>query len=485
MYKLLLLVLIITSSYGAGSQRGLVYKPTKEVINATSFGDYYAVVIGNKEYENLRDLKTPINDVEAVAKVLKNEYGFKKVDVLKDATRATMLKKFNYYVRTLKSTDDFLLYYAGHGVLDAGTAYWLPVDSDKEDSTNWIISTSITTGLKKAKAKHILVVSDSCYSGTFTRDAINIRDKYIKNVISKKSRTLFASGGDEPVSDGDGKHSVFAKPFIQMLKDNNSQIITADDIFRDIRGKVAGNSSQTPEYKAIRDSGHNNGEFVFIKPKTSNPQPLTLKNKYTYYTLNITANPKNADITIDAENYIYGMRLKKGNYHIEVSKKGYITKAGDIEVSKDEDYAITLEQKNSFVKTTSSTKSKSIYHGKRSYSKNSTNTVKDNLRGLVWQKRDDGKKRDYKEAISYCKNLSLDGYNDWRLPTYNELYYLADRTKKDPAIDTNYFEARTDDWYWTITKTKWDSSDAWLVNFNNGSGYDDGMSDDYCVRCVR
>jgi len=128
---------------------------------------------------------------------------------------------------------------------------------------------------------------------------------------------------------------------------------------------------------------------------------------------------------------------------------------------------------------------KSIYMGKKSYSKNSKNTVKDNFTGLIWQKNDDGKKRKHFYAVDYCNKLVLDGFDDWRLPTYKELYYLADRTKKNPSIDTGYFDARADDWYWSSTKTSWDQENAWGIRFFNGYGNDHALTYGNYARCVR
>jgi len=128
---------------------------------------------------------------------------------------------------------------------------------------------------------------------------------------------------------------------------------------------------------------------------------------------------------------------------------------------------------------------KAIYLGKKSYSKNTKNTVRDNYTGLIWQKSDDGKKRKHFYAKEYCQKLVLDGFKDWRLPTYNELYYLADRTKKNPSIDTAYFKARADDWYWTSTKTSWDDQSAWVIRFFNGYGNDYDLTYGNYTRCVR
>ena len=123
-----------------------------------------------------------------------------------------------------------------------------------------------------------------------------------------------------------------------------------------------------------------------------------------------------------------------------------------------------------------------IYRGERSYSKNSEHTVKDNYTGLIWQKEDDGQKRTWEEAVSYCNSLSLAGLS-WRLPEEEELYYLGDVRKYDPAIDTDYFNVKSS-WYWSNTTFENDSSSAWGVNFYDGGDNWDGKTSTCYVLCV-
>jgi hypothetical protein len=42
------------------------------------------------------------------------------------------------------------------------------------------------------------------------------------------------------------------------------------------------------------------------------------------------------------------------------------------------------------------------------------------------------------DAISYCESLTLAGFDDWHLPTLNELYTIADRSHYDAAIDSTF-----------------------------------------------
>lgn len=216
------------------------------------FGSYHALIVGNNDYKYLPRLNTAVNDAQELASLLRDLYGF-NVKILKNGTRADILRTINGYRRTLTNRDNLLIYYAGHGWLDkdADQGYWLPVDAEEQDSTNWISNSSITDSLRAMDAKHVLVIADSCYSGKLARGLnIRIRTKnYYQKISGKKARTVMASGGLEPVADDGGKmkHSVFASALIDALNENTG-ILDATYLFNKIRRPVMVNADQTPEY---------------------------------------------------------------------------------------------------------------------------------------------------------------------------------------------------------------------------------------------
>jgi uncharacterized caspase-like protein len=242
-----------------------------------SAGHYYALVIGNNAYRNVPRLQTAEADASEVEKLLRVDYGF-QTKLLLNATREDIFAALKAYRHELDDGASLLIYYAGHGYNDKeiDKAYWLPVDARLDNSANWISADDITAGIKAIPARHVLIISDSCYSGTLTRglsDMLTERDqrqRYLQKMLAGRSRTLMASGGNEPVTDsGGGGHSVFAGALLRGLTQTGKEQFTAAELFLSyIEESVAGRADQTPEYSPLRNSGHESGDFVFTRLKT-------------------------------------------------------------------------------------------------------------------------------------------------------------------------------------------------------------------------
>ncbi|MAF48452.1 MAG: hypothetical protein CMM10_09325 [Rhodospirillaceae bacterium] len=248
-------------------------KPTKQPVRTDiNFGNYHALVIGINRYHNLPRLRTAVADAEAIADVLKSKYGF-SVSTLINPTRTQILDRLDNLRAKLNRTDNLLIYYAGHGWLDnkADQGFWLPVDARKNFRSEWVANSSITGTLKAIKAKHVMVVADSCYSGRLIRGVqmaeLNDRSSaYLKQMARKKTRVVITSGGLEPVEDGRGEHSPFARAFLNALNRNDA-IMDGTNLFNAIREPVMLEARQTPEFSNMRFAGHDGGDFLFVRRK--------------------------------------------------------------------------------------------------------------------------------------------------------------------------------------------------------------------------
>ena len=249
-------------------------KPRPDPFAGIHFGAYHALVIGNNNYRELPKLKTAANDAKSVAKLLSNDYGF-ETKLLLDATRADIFTELGRLRAKLTPNDSLLVYYAGHGILDeiGQQGYWLPVDAQPDIKANWVSNGDITTSLRAIRAKHVLVVADSCYSGTLVRAApINIktsvaRKRWINRMTRKRARTALVSGGLEPVADsGREGHSVFANAFLAALR-ANPDVMDGQALYDAVKRPVVLNADQTPQYSDIRRAGHDGGDFIFVRKR--------------------------------------------------------------------------------------------------------------------------------------------------------------------------------------------------------------------------
>ena len=233
---------------------------------------YYALIIGNNNYEKLEDLDNAVNDAKDLEKVLKEKYGFETtllIDEKSDETENAIIK----FTQNREKNDNILIYYAGHGELvkKQKRGYWLPTDAGPSQDSKWLSNNNIKDLISSSDAKHVLLVVDSCFSGSLMRGSGDqksvekLTSKRIERLQAKKTRIVITSGGNEQVVDGIGAstNSVFAKPLIKYLKEN-TDVIQSIELFQKVQSYVIDNADQTPNHSTIHGTGHDGGEFLFF-----------------------------------------------------------------------------------------------------------------------------------------------------------------------------------------------------------------------------
>jgi len=123
---------------------------------------------------------------------------------------------------------------------------------------------------------------------------------------------------------------------------------------------------------------------------------------------------------------------------------------------------------------------------------NGDGTVTDTDTGLMWQQATAPgtyieRTYNWEQALSYCENLTLAGYNDWQLPNVNDLQSLVDYNILNPAINTIYFPNTMASEYWSSTTYAAYLGNAWSVEFSSGTVFYGTNSKSYSfyVRAVR
>ena len=234
----------------------------------------HALIVGNNDYRRLPDLRSPIGDARALAQVLTSRYAFRTDDVtlLLDADRRAILGALEDLRQELGPDDRLLIYYAGHGEIDPVTeeGFWQPVDAEPGRQFTWIANDDVRRSLKGMPARHVLVMADSCFSGSLTRSAGDYaavpKDRFFTEIDASVSRKVISSGGVKPVMDsGSGGHSVFAYYLLTALRENERPYLASFELFGKLARAVTNNSSQKPEFGTVREAGDEGaGDFTFI-----------------------------------------------------------------------------------------------------------------------------------------------------------------------------------------------------------------------------
>ena len=240
-------------------------------------GKYHALVIGNNDYEYLTDLENAESDARAMHELLQNEYGFNST-LLINGTEGQMFRAFEDLASELGEHDLVLIYYAGHGFRSKNESYWLPVEltSRRSAELDGISSMKVADWVRAMPAKHVMIVADSCYSGSGIQTTGGFRydiatlEASLPYFLKSKSRTMLTSGNVAPVMDGggQGKHSIFTDALLGLLSENKG-ILHAGALHDYLveRVKYASDGTrinQTPQFGSIESAGHESGQFVFI-----------------------------------------------------------------------------------------------------------------------------------------------------------------------------------------------------------------------------
>ena len=242
-------------------------------------GKYYALVVGNNNYKYLPVLKNARNDARAVQKILNDEYNF-ETQLLLDVTKKTYYEAAKELLEKVGENDLVLFYYAGHGFETKNDSYWLPIETEQDIASyerQGVSSDVVSRWIKAMPAKHVFVITDSCYSGRGIEATGGVKwnvqdlELALPFYLNNRSRTMLTSGGNRPVLDGDGEggeHSVFTKELIGLLEENRG-VLTGEALYayllQRVKSRAQGfNVNQSPKFGKIVKADHGSGQFVFL-----------------------------------------------------------------------------------------------------------------------------------------------------------------------------------------------------------------------------
>lgn len=210
----------------------------------------YALVFATDQYDNWSDLVNPVFDSKTIGEELKNTYGY-KVEIIENATQSEVLRKLREYAeKKYKPLDQLFIFFAGHGTYDQtfGEGFVVTRESQVNDEakTTYLSHNRLRSIVNNIPCDHIFLAMDVCFGGTFDAALASSRGQdeevykeqnvgeFITRKLTYKTRRFLTSGGKTYVSDGiPGKHSPFAKNFIEALRSRGGKdgVLTLPELF--------------------------------------------------------------------------------------------------------------------------------------------------------------------------------------------------------------------------------------------------------------
>ena len=267
-FLILIVFTAVTLSSAQGKKKGGGFSTDSGTVTEW-YSESIALVVGVNAYSNgWPSLSSAGRDADMVAQALSAQ-GF-KVFLLKDsqATKSEIMRYlYNIIPPQVSENGRFLFYFSGHGQTQDAPAgalgYLVPVDGQRSNGVDqWYSYISMKelrdVFLDQYRAKHIMVVSDSCFSGLLTTKSIGV-GSIVSNAMKYKGRMILTAGGrDEQAVDG-----LFAPVLVDALKGqadtNGDGAVTFGELALYVQQNVATKSKQRPVY----GWWEGNGEMVF------------------------------------------------------------------------------------------------------------------------------------------------------------------------------------------------------------------------------
>ena len=262
---------------------------------ANSLGEFHLLAVGIDQYEDTKWslLNSPLNDVAAICAVLELRYGFerKNIEVIpsKAATKNEIFSKLLEYSsaenvnenveKVLSEDDSLMIWLAGHGREHKGTgrSFFIPRNGPTEFCPQtWLDYGLFGDVLKGIKARHILLVSDSCFAAGIFNDRgkpdENITSpEYAKYHMQYKSRRAITSGAyiDTVSDDGVDGYSIFTHTALEVLRTNKRTHLSSKGFCGLIENTIDEAFCQYPREGELRSVIRNGGQFAFILKECS------------------------------------------------------------------------------------------------------------------------------------------------------------------------------------------------------------------------
>lgn len=226
--------LVVVGETGESSPATVVVTYQESALHVPTF----ALLVGTSAYDHLPDLVNPVPDVLAVERELREVYRVQTQTLLNPTQEEFLEALYGLARREWGEDDQLLVFISGHGAfnetLKRGYLAFRDTRTPLEDSLwrTFVSHEDVRTVLERLDCPHVLLVVDSCFSGTIdptiamasNRQAGQIYvqippREYIQRKLRYRTRRYLTAGGKEYVPDGrPGHHSPFTAAFLEALR---------------------------------------------------------------------------------------------------------------------------------------------------------------------------------------------------------------------------------------------------------------------------
>ena len=197
-----------------------------------------ALLIGVSEYRsNLTALPSSINDVNALADVLKNPAigDFHEVKTLLNPDLEQMQSEIEVLFAEAASDDLVLLYFSGHGIKDDTGRLYFTTSGTRKNKRNQLVKATMVPAsfvhdmMTSCQAKRQGIILDCCFSGAFD-PALAVKDDSsidLKGQLGAEGRVVMASSNHLQLSFGKKEEtglSVYTQHVVEGLSSGRADI---------------------------------------------------------------------------------------------------------------------------------------------------------------------------------------------------------------------------------------------------------------------
>ena len=485
-------------------------------------GKRYAILIAASKFPEepgLNELRCPENDVDALKELLISPdcglFDKKNTLVLKNAPSHEVLYKIETVLNDAGSEDLVLIYFSGHGKLNAVGRLCLATVNTKLRALG---STSIPAEQIKrffdtASTRKRILILDCCYSGAAGAEFVKggVDDQLQLMSGGQGTFIMTASTAFQTALEKEGdSNGLFTKHLLEGIRSGEADrdgddLISVDDLYEYVHEKVRAEGAQVPMKWGLQAKGKmiiaKRGRDAEEKRRQEMERSLhrfaadgLLTSRVVHEAIQALRIPKKKLISSEQQRIV----LIEQVICSRLGMADFMEQWMDLRCLD----CAAAAQRSSTVERQAAEQ-----HIGGRYIDHGDGTITDTETGLMWKRCleglegancKEGKVETYtwNEAVERFKNVAYAGYSDWRLPTIDELTTLLHCSKgknkynecndgsERPTIKQQAFP-NTSLWYWSGSPSADGSDYAWSVYFDYGNSNYGSRSASYAVRLVR